>query len=109
MSVSNRKREERSALETLVRTFFQRYDDGAGAAPDHMSLLRSLPLGSVAAFFTEQTIWRSQRRMFGITLVELKRLSDLAREEAQVLRDEAAHLQTELSALNRELQARLAA
>lgn len=106
MSVSNRKRDQKSALETLVRTFFQRYDDGAGAAPDHMSVLRSLPLGSVAAFFSEQALWRAQRALFGITLVELKRLSDLAREEAQTLRAEAERLQGEVTFVRAELRAR---
>jgi hypothetical protein len=99
MSVSNRRREKKNALETLVRTFFQRYDDGTGSKQDPISVLRKLPMGSLAAFFAEQALWRTQRNLFGITLTELSRLVEAARSEAAALRQSMTALEAELESV----------
>lgn len=98
MSVSNRKkRDQPNGLTQLVRTFFQSYDEAN--APDRIAALRQLPLGSVVSFFTEQTLWRSQRNFFGITLVEVKRLIESARAESEALRAQMTGLETEIASV----------
>lgn len=89
MSVSDRTK-RRGALSQLVRTFFQRYDDAE--SPDHIATLRSIPGGSLVTFLTEQVLQRTQRNFFGITLVEIKRVLEYAKQEAADLRASFAEL-----------------
>lgn len=96
MSVSNRKKRDQSnGLTQLVRTFFQSYDEAN--PPDHIAAIRQLPFGAVVSFFTEQILWRGQRNLFGITLVEVKRLVEAARGESEQLRRQMAALESELT------------
>jgi hypothetical protein len=105
VSVSDRKREKSSALTQLLRTFFQRYDEGDNP-PDRVALLRELPMGSVLAFLTEQTLWRTQRNFFGITLLELKRFLEAARREASKLRSSMDALEAEVAQLRERIRER---
>ena len=96
MSVSNRnKRDQPSGLAQLVRTFFQSYDESN--PPDRIAALRQMPMGAVASFFLEQALWRGQRNVFGITLVEVKRGIDAAQGDATALRAQMARIQTDLA------------
>jgi hypothetical protein len=105
VSVSDRKRQKPSALALLLRTFFQRYDDGDNP-PDRVALLRELPMGSVLAFLTEQALWRTQRNFFGITLLELKRFLEAARREADRLRSSIGALEAEVADLRARVRER---
>jgi hypothetical protein len=79
----------------MLRTFFQSYDEAN--PPDRIAMLRTVPGGSVVAFFTEQVLWRAQRTFFGITLLELKRALDFARSEMAELRHAMGALEAEIA------------
>src|SRR5262245_57733215 len=104
MSVSDRGRDKPSALSQMLRTFFQKYDDQEEGV-SRIAALRSLPLGSVAAFAIEQVAWRTQRQLFGITLMEVNRLLELAQSEAASLGRDVEALTTEVAELRRAVTA----
>jgi hypothetical protein len=105
MSVSDRTRGKPTAFSQMLRTFFQKYDDQEEGV-SRIAALRALPFGSAAAFFFEQILWRVQRSAFGITLMEVDRLLELATQEAAALNRDLDGLQNEVSELRALLAAR---
>jgi hypothetical protein len=101
MAVSHRRRDHSRGLAQLLRVFFQRHDMDT---PDRDLFFRTLPMGAIATFLVEHALGQAQRHLMGITLIDVKRQIDLAREEAQNLWSDCTRLQEEVETLRRSLE-----